>query len=152
MVARVIHSVGTIYAKLTVLTQQYANLQVEAEQTYKELVHDTQNPASYNAATLSSISLMAQKNVTKIPYEAVEISNQHLTGGAKIALENYIDNHFRTIKEAEATINKIKNLTESKEPPPPPPCGMEPSTHTSTKTAPSTTPSSAETTLPKSPP
>ena len=54
---------------------------------------------------------MAQKNVTKIPYEAVEISNQHLTGGAKIALENYIDNHFRTIKEAEATIIKIKNLT-----------------------------------------
>lgn len=111
MVARVIHSVGTIYAKLTIITQQYANLQVEAEQTYKELVHDTQNPASYNAATLSSISLMAQKNVTKIPYEAVEISNQHLTGGAKMALENYIDNHFRTIKDAEATINKIKNLT-----------------------------------------
>lgn len=111
MVARVIHSVGTIYAKLTALTQQYANLQVEAEQTYKELIHDTQNPASYNAATLSSISLMAQKNVAKIPYEAVEISNKYLTGGAKIALENYIDNHFRTIKEAEVTINKIKNLT-----------------------------------------
>ena len=40
MVARVIHSVGTIYAKLTIITQQYANLQVEAEQTYKELVHN----------------------------------------------------------------------------------------------------------------
>lgn len=111
MVARVIHSVGTIYAKLTILTQQYANLQVEAEQAYKELVHNTQNPASYNAATLSSISLRAQKNVTKIPYEAVEISNKYLTGGAKIALESYIDNHFRNIKDAEATINKIKNLT-----------------------------------------
>ena len=111
MVARVIHSVGTIYAKLTIITQQYANLQVEADQVRKEILHDTQNPASYNTATLSNISLMAQKNVTKIPYEAVEISNQHLTGGAKLALENYIDNHFRTIKEAEATINKIKNLT-----------------------------------------
>lgn len=54
---------------------------------------------------------MAQKNVARIPYEAVEISNKYLTGGAKIALESYIDNHFRTIKEAEATITKIKNLT-----------------------------------------
>lgn len=111
MVARVIHSVGTIYDKLTSITQQYMNLQVEADQVRKEILHNTQNPASYNTATLSNISLMAQKNVTKIPYEAVEISNQYITGGAKIALENYIDNHFRTIKDAEATINKIKNLT-----------------------------------------
>lgn len=111
MVARVIHTAGTIYAKLNSITQQYTNLQVEADQIRKKLLHATLNPASYNAATLSNISLMAQKNVARIPYEAVEISNKYLTGGAKIALENYIDNHFRTIKEAEATINKIKNHT-----------------------------------------
>lgn len=56
MVARVIHSVGTIYAKLTIITQQYANLQVEAEQTYKELVHDTQNPAQATTPQPSPVS------------------------------------------------------------------------------------------------
>lgn len=111
MVARVIHTAGTIYAKLTSITQQYTNLQVEADQIRQKLLHTTQNPASYNAATLSGISLMAQKNVARIPYEAVEISNIYLSGGAKIALENYINTHIRNIQDTEETINKIKNHT-----------------------------------------
>ena len=61
MVARVIHSVGTIYAKLTCITQRYANLQVEADQVREGILHNTKNPTSYNTTTLSSIGLMAQK-------------------------------------------------------------------------------------------
>ena len=67
MVARVIHTAGTIYAKLNSITQQYTNLQVEADQIRKKLLHATRNPASYNAATLSNISLMAQKKCRPNP-------------------------------------------------------------------------------------
>lgn len=49
MVARVIHSVGTIYAKLTVLTQQYANLQVEKQN--KHTKSSSMTPKTLQATT-----------------------------------------------------------------------------------------------------
>ena len=108
MATRLGYRVGRIYTTLENITQQYMALQTKAEQARNSLPHNMTAGASLNAQTLANISIMAQKSVTNIPYEAVEISNQYISGGAKMALENYFNSHLQKLKEAEETINQIK--------------------------------------------
>lgn len=108
MATRLVYSVGRIYTTLDNITRQYMTLQTKAEQARNLLPRNMTARASLNAQTLANISIMAQKSVTNIPYEAVEISNQYISGGAKMALENYFNSLLQKLKEAEETINQIK--------------------------------------------